>query len=181
MDTSRAFRQIVAEIEQITPSIQLKLPANPKSVKQQIEKITLAQKRLREIEERVYLFGNRGGNRSAYRTYLSLKALIRGMIIDGNHFKLLAEEYFVDPEGTVTLLNDACQRDLELRQRIYYLKRLGLNQSQIIFAIWRVRAESVKAYQTALKEYQRLADERRERERAGSTGGDRIPHETATC
>jgi hypothetical protein len=161
MNTNTVFQEIIAEIDQIKPSIQLKLPANPQSVRQQIARITSAQKRLREIEERVYLFGNRGGNRSAHRTYLSLKALIHGMIHDGNHFKMLAEEYFVDPEGTVTLLHDACQRDLELRQRIYYLKNLGLNQSQIIFAIWRVKMESGQAYQTALKEYQRLADEQK--------------------
>jgi hypothetical protein len=157
MNTNSVFRQIIEEIDQIKPSIQLKLPANPRSVKQQIEKITLAQKRLREIEERVYLFGDRGGNRSD-RTYLSLKALIHGMIHDGNYFKMLAEEYFVDPVGTVTLLHDACQRDLELRHRIGYLKSLGLNQNQIIFAIWRVKLESGKAYRKALAEYQRLAD-----------------------
>lgn len=157
MNTNRAFQQIIEEIDQIKPNIQLKLPANPKAVKQQIERITLAQKRLREIEERVYLFGNRSGSGSAYRTYLSLKALIQGMITEGTHFKLLAEEYFVDPEGTVTLLHDACQRDIELRHRIHQLKRLGLNQSQIIFAIWRVKAESGKAYQVAAKEYGRLA------------------------
>ncbi|MBD1862513.1 MULTISPECIES: hypothetical protein [Trichocoleus] len=156
MNTSNVFRQIIEEIDQIKPSIQLQLPANPRSVKQQIQKITLAQKKLREIEERVYLFGNRGGNGSAYRTYLSVKALIHGMIHDGNHFKLLAEEYFVDPEGTVTLLHDAYQRDLELRYRIHHLQALGLSQSQITFAIWRVKAESDKAYQVATKEYQRL-------------------------
>ena len=158
MNTNTVFQQIIEEIDQIKPNIQLKLPANPKSVKQQIERITFAQKRLREIEERVYLFGNRSGSGSAYRTYLSLKALIQGMITDGTHFKLLAEEYFVDPEGTVTMLHDTCQRDSELRHRIHRLKLLGLNQSQIIFAIWRVKAESGKAYQVAAQEYRRLAE-----------------------
>ena len=156
MNTSRAYRKIIEDIDKIKPSIQLKLPANPKSVKQQIEKITLAQKKLREIEERVYLFGNRGGNGSAYRTYLSLKALIHGMIHDGNHFKLLAEEYSVDPEGTVTLLHDAYQRELELRHRAYQLKLAGLNQNQIIFAIWRVQVEHSRAYQQVVEEYKRL-------------------------
>jgi len=161
MNTSRTFQQIVDEIDQIKPNIQLNLPANPKAVKQQIAKITLAQKKLREIEERVYLFGNRSGSGSAYRTYLSLKAMIQGMITDGNRFKLLAEEYFVDPEGTVTLLHDACLRDLELQRRIQQLKSLGLNRHQIIFAIWRVKAESDESYLPALKEYQRLSYRRR--------------------
>ena len=160
MSTNRAYQQIIEEIDQIKPSIQLQLPANPQSVKRQIEKITLAQKRLLEIEERVYLFGNRGGNGSAYRTYLGLKALIHGMIHDGHHFRLLAEEYFLDPEGTVTLLHDACQRNFELRHRARHLKAAGLNQSQIIFAIWRVKAENGHAYQQAAAEYKRLIESR---------------------
>ena len=157
MTTEKVFQQFIQEIDQIKTTIQLKLPAPAKSVRQQITRITAAQERLKAIDEEIYLFANRGIRPSARRQYLNLRALVRSMILDGNDFKLLAEEYFYDPEGTVMLLHDLNQRDVELQTRIRQLKTTGLNQTQIIFALWRVRPGGSRAYQQAVQELKRLS------------------------
>jgi len=48
-------------------------------------------------------------------------------------------------------------QDAELRVRISELKQTGLNQNQIILALWQSKAGGNKAYQNALAEYRRLS------------------------
>jgi|GEM_PF-1173950 len=48
-------------------------------------------------------------------------------------------------------------QDAELRVRISELKASGLNQNQIILALWQSKAGGSKGYQNALSEYRRLS------------------------
>jgi hypothetical protein len=139
MTTYTVFHQLIDEIEQIRPSLQLKLPASSLSIRLQIGKITAAQERLRAIEERIYLFANRGIRPASRRNYLNLKSLVRNMIVDGNNFKLLAEEYFYDPEGVMIVLNDLKQREYELQAQLQQLKHQSIAQNQRMFALWQLK------------------------------------------
>ncbi len=145
MTTYTVFHQLIDEIEQVRPSLQLKLPDSSLSIRLQIGKITAAQERLRAIEERIYLFANRGILPASRRNYSNLKALVRGMIASGNELKLLAEEYFYDPEGVITLLNDLKQREYELQAQLQQLKHQSLTQSQWLLALWQLSLKRNRA------------------------------------
>ena len=142
MTTYTVFHQLIDEIEQIRPSLQLKLPDSSLSIRLQIGKITAAQERLRAIEERIYLFANRGIRPASRRNYLSLRALVRGLIAAGSDFRLLAEEYFYDPEGVMTLLNELKQREYDLQAQLQQLKHQSITQNQRMFALWQLKSRA---------------------------------------
>lgn len=139
MTTQTVFHQLIDEIEKIRPSLQLKLPASSLSIRLQIGKITVAQARLRAVEERIYLFANRGIRPVSRRNYSNLKALVRSMIVDGNNLKLLAEEYFYDPEGAMIVLNDLKRREYELQAQLQHLKHQSIAQNQRMLALWQLK------------------------------------------
>lgn len=157
MTTEQTLERIVEEVNKISRYICLKLPSGAESVRLQIKQINKAQEQLRAIQDELYMFGGHGSSRLPYQYILTFKALINYLLLDGDKFKLLAEEYFLDPEGTVALLNDQKRRDCELLHRIRALQTTGLKQHQIILALWHTLSTDAVSYQAALTEYDRLA------------------------
>lgn len=122
LSVRKAFQQILLEIYDICPYISLKLPASSRYVNQQIQRLNLAQQQLQMIEEKVFLCFGTGSNQSSRQAYQTLAELIEEMNQLSLNLKLLAEEYPVDPAGTVAFLPSARVRVSELLSRINRLK-----------------------------------------------------------
>jgi len=73
-----------------------------------------------------------------------------------NHLNRLLDLEIQDIDSDSAVAIDTTQDD-NLRVRIAELKAGGLNQNQIILAIWQSKAGGNKAYQNALAEYRRLS------------------------
>jgi len=73
-----------------------------------------------------------------------------------NHLNRLYSIEIQDSDSDSIVAVDT-RKDAELRVRISELKASGLNQNQIILAIWQSKAGGNKAYKDALAEYRRLS------------------------
>jgi len=73
-----------------------------------------------------------------------------------NHLNRLYSIEIQDSDSDSIVAVDT-RKDEESRLRIAELKASGLNQNQIILAIWQAKAGGNKAYQNALAEYRRLS------------------------
>lgn len=114
-------QQILEELQRISPHIRLKLPANYRSVRRQVEEITLAQQQLAMLQHRVTLLSHRKQNSSVQRLCLTLTRAMERMVCTAENFKLLAEEYATDPEGTISCLqcvNQDSRESAETIQRV---------------------------------------------------------------
>jgi len=121
MVTQKRFQHLVAELDEINSLIQLQLPTHEQALGCQLRQITLAQVRIERIENEVADFCQNhhdpdpcGGG--ICQTLAQLSGAIRLKAIN---FRLLAEEFSVDPEGTT-----ACLLSLGDRNRIL-LSQLG--------------------------------------------------------
>lgn len=118
--------QILEELQKVSPHIRLKLPANSQSVRRQLEEITLAQQQLANLQRRVTLLAHRKHNSSVHQLCVILARAVERMIRTAENFKLLAEEYAIDPEGTISCLQCVNQDSQKLAETIRRVKAMDL-------------------------------------------------------
>ncbi|WP_439343212.1 hypothetical protein [Vacuolonema iberomarrocanum] len=115
------FSDSVAELQLIQAKIVLKLPASRESIHRQVHQIGQAQQAL----DRLQASALDKPSRFSAPLDSSSKALTR-LILQASRYaeslKLLAEEFPVDPQGTVACLRQLCRRHL---QRSEQLKQLA--------------------------------------------------------
>lgn len=119
-----AFQQILAELNKINAQIQLKLPANQVLVKRQILHLALVQQRLKTVQDQIFVKFGGSTNSSSYLAYLTLIQLVEAMTHDANTLRFLAEEYPVDPEGTVACLREIHKKLPDFAGRIQRINSL---------------------------------------------------------
>lgn len=103
---------IQQELHQIQSELRLQLPTNPAALSAQVRQIDGWQQRLEHLQ--VQLPQHR---RSPLD--LALLDLIALLIADAKSFKLLAEEYLIDPEGSISCLHSVLQTTVQERSRLW--------------------------------------------------------------
>lgn len=122
MFQQRAFQQIVSEVCEVLPYVRLKIPASPASVRKQMGYLTQAQTKLVTVQEKTAVLLRKQRNPARTRAYQALVGLVQELTQDVKDLKLLAEEYPVDPEGTVACLQSQKLREAALLRQIDALK-----------------------------------------------------------
>lgn len=124
MTSQRVFRQILEELQETSPQIRLKLPANRQSIGRQAAQITSAQQQLTLLKSEVTTLSHkclRPLNRQ--RCQLLMRAMDQ-MIQTAENLKLLAEEYGIDPEGSISCLQSLSENDRNLPEILNQVKTL---------------------------------------------------------
>lgn len=114
------FNDSLAELQLIQSQIVLKLPASRESIHHQVHRIQQAQQALDRLYENVLPYSSR------WRSPLnqSPKMLAQLIIQVSRHaesLKLLAEEFPVDPQGTMACLQHLCRRQTRLNEQLQQL------------------------------------------------------------
>jgi hypothetical protein len=118
---ARAAQSILPTLQKIGIDIQLKLPSDRIALSQQLYRLRAAHKQLEEIEDEIlayYAITHRPSTRSLYRKLLKV---VRQMLRSVDNLTHLAEEFPVDPIGTVACLESTTRktrwpRNLEILQ-----------------------------------------------------------------
>ena len=97
---------IQQEIRHIQSQLWLQLPTNPAALSAQVRQIDRCQQQLERLQDQVLSHQRSMGDRS-------LMNLIDHLITDATSFKLLAEEYLIDPEGSVSCLHSTLHSSLQ--------------------------------------------------------------------
>lgn len=122
MFQQKAFQQIVSEISELLPYVRLKIPASPASVRKQMGYLTQAQTKLVMVQEKTALLLRKQRNPAKSRACRALVGVVQELTQDVRDLKLLAEEYPVDPEGTVACLESRKVKEANLLRQIDALK-----------------------------------------------------------
>jgi hypothetical protein len=122
MFQQRAFKQIVSEVCELLPYVRLKIPASPASVQKQMGYLTQAQTKLATVQEKTAMLVRQQRNSAKSTAYQVLAGVVQELTQDVKDLKLLAEEYPVDPEGTVACLESWKVREVALLRQIDALK-----------------------------------------------------------
>lgn len=104
MAFQKGLHQIQAELEQMIPHICLKLPASRESVEKQAYRLASIQKQLELIQEGMFWLYGVGGTHSSMKIYNALSQQLEQMLQNVASFRMLAEEYSIDPEGATACL-----------------------------------------------------------------------------
>lgn len=126
-----AFQQILVELNKINAQIQLKLPANQVLVKRQTLHLALVQQRIKTVQDQIFVNFGGSTNSSSYLVYLTLIQVTQAMTHDANTLRFLAEEYPVDPEGTVACLQEINKKLPDFATRIQHIKSLIKHNSPV--------------------------------------------------
>lgn len=140
MSQSRVFQSIVSELSELLPYVRLKLPASPTLVQQQMGHLTHVQKRLEIIREKVTLLSGSIQAAPTNAAYQALVNLVRELHHDIRELKLLAEEYPIDPDGTLSCLQSREGRAAELTRRFQALLPTQVQPGSAISQQWVAKA-----------------------------------------
>lgn len=119
MRYSKPIHKTLITIDAILSDLNLRLPTNPAGLGYQKLRLTQTQKQLEALEEEIfdnYLGSYRDSTRKIYHQLLKL---VRQLVHEADNLKHLAEEYPIDPEGSIACLNylatrkKACAEELQ--------------------------------------------------------------------
>jgi hypothetical protein len=115
------FSDALAELQQLQAKIALKLPASRESIHQQVHQIRQAQQALDRLKQSA-----RNRPRRLSSPLDSASKLLARLIIQASRYaeslNLLAEEFPVDPQGTVDCLKQLGRRHLLWSQQLQQLE-----------------------------------------------------------
>lgn len=118
MKEQERFHRFLSELQAINVEICLKLPASHESLRRHIRRVYLAHQQLERMRrESLYRFGKRS-NPSAKVAHLVLMRLIDQTLREAENYRLLAEEFPLDPQGTVACLERIKRRTVTILENI---------------------------------------------------------------
>jgi len=122
MRNRQDFYDSLAELQLIQAQIVLELPASQESIREQLHRIWQAQQELDRLYEDALRYSSR------YRSTLDFPPrLLTGLILRAYRYaeslKHLAEEFPVDPQGTVACLKQIYRRNTRLNERLKQLEQ----------------------------------------------------------
>lgn len=118
MNEQRVFQQILTQVNQLDAQVHLKIPADQASIQQQVKQIETAEQHLKAVKNQVLRRlakapNDLRSNGSQQGNYHSLIQRIEKTLRNAVNFKHLAEEFFLDPEGVISLLQGTSQDSLQ--------------------------------------------------------------------
>ncbi|MGP1384322.1 MAG: hypothetical protein ACTS2F_12235 [Thainema sp.] len=118
MNIDRAFHQILLELLSLHQQARLHLPASQVAIEYQLRQIHHVQHQLQDIEQRVALQFGRGSSQPVRQCHQRLVDLIRMLQRRLHNLVLLAEEFEIDPEGTIACLRCIDATDQQIIQHV---------------------------------------------------------------
>jgi hypothetical protein len=115
----RSIHRIFQEVSQIQSELWLKLPTSSGFLSRRVAQIEQFQHRLERLQERV-LWLTRNQRSCLLHQDAVLLDLIALLIADAKSFRLLAEEFSIDPEGSASCLHSILQTSLPQRLRLLH-------------------------------------------------------------
>jgi hypothetical protein len=100
------------ELHQIQSALWLQLPTHPAALSAQVRQIAGWQERLERLQAQL-------SPRRRSVLDRALADLIALLIADAKSFKLLAEEYLIDPEGSISCLHSVLHASMQERSRLW--------------------------------------------------------------
>ena len=118
MNEQKVFQQVLTQVNQLDAQIHLKIPADQASIRQQIKQIEMAEQHLKAVKTQVLRRLAKAPDDSRFNgsqqgSYRSLMQRIEKTLRNAENFKHLAEEFFLDPEGVISLLQGINQDGLQ--------------------------------------------------------------------
>jgi hypothetical protein len=95
---------MVAQLKAINADIQLKLPSNPVSIQRQLQRVLQAQTQLTRLQADLDRSFGRQHNPSVRVAYMVLLDLVQQTTQATLNYKMLAEEFSLDPHGSIRCL-----------------------------------------------------------------------------
>lgn len=120
MRSQQDFYEFLVELQLIQAQIVLKLPASQESIQQQVQQIRQAQQALDRLHTLTLRSVNHRKLPLHHSPHLPVR-LIHQTARYAESLKLLAEEFPVDPQGTVACLQQLCRRHLHLHEKLQQL------------------------------------------------------------
>jgi hypothetical protein len=106
------YQPLQQELHQIQSALWLQLPTHPAALSAQVRQIDGWQQRLEHLQDLL-------PSRPRSSLDLALADLIALLIADAKSFKLLAEEYLIDPEGSISCLHSVLHASMQDRSRLW--------------------------------------------------------------
>ncbi|NEQ96586.1 MAG: hypothetical protein F6K30_07670 [Cyanothece sp. SIO2G6] len=113
MSTS-TYLQIVAKVRRLCTMLSLQLPTHATAIASQIRNIQSIRRDLELIQARVRLLATQSWRLVQRDKYLNLDHLLGNLITEATNMALLAEEFTIDPEGSLS-----CLREVNYRKEIW--------------------------------------------------------------
>lgn len=105
VNQQKVFQKILAQVDQLDTQIHLKLPAGQVSIQRQVEQIEAAEQQLKALKVKLLAKSPSALQPNSSRgNHLFLMQRIEKALWNAANFKHLAEEFFLDPEGVISLL-----------------------------------------------------------------------------
>lgn len=120
MSTS-TYLQIVANIRRLCMTLSLQLPTHKTAIASQMRNIQSIRRDLEMMQAKVRLLATQSWRLMQRDKYLNLDHLLCNLIIEATNMALLAEEFTVDPEGSISCLQEVTYRKNILSQEIQQL------------------------------------------------------------
>ena len=118
MNIDRVFHQVLLELLSLHQQARLHLPASQVAIQYQVRQIHQVQIQLQQIEQRVTLQFGRGGSQSVRQCHQRLMSMIWMLQRRLQNLVLLAEEFEIDPEGTIACLRSIDAADQQIIQTV---------------------------------------------------------------
>lgn len=118
MNIDRVFHQVLLELLSLHQQARLHLPASQAAIQYQVRQIHQVQLQLQVIEQRVTLQFGRGSSQSVRQCHQRLISLIAMLQRRLQNLVLLAEEFEIDPEGTIACLRCIDAADQQMIQTV---------------------------------------------------------------
>lgn len=118
MNIDRVFHHVLLELLTLHQQARLHLPASQAAIQYQVRQIHAVQTQLQEIEQRVTLQFGRSNAPSVRQCHQRLMVMIRMLQRRLQNLVLLAEEFAIDPEGSVACLRHIDATDQQIIQDV---------------------------------------------------------------
>jgi translation elongation factor EF-Ts len=124
MTIRQEFQPILDEIQTIQSQIRLKLPASPHSISRQVDCIRVAEEHLATLKHTTH----------SHPVHPIVIQVIDRLNQTAQTLKLLAEEFLIDPEGSISCLESVKEHDADISAAIHYLRSRLLKSNNFHYA-----------------------------------------------
>jgi hypothetical protein len=113
-----ALQLLLTELSTMNPQIRLSLPASPRRIQAQVQQLSQLEQRLQLLHDTEIAKLHRSLLPSVRQRAQAIAKLVVTMLQDIRSLKLLAEEYPLDPDGTIACWQDAYAIVPDLQSRL---------------------------------------------------------------
>jgi hypothetical protein len=115
--------EILQEIDDTSPRLRLRFPANQDSLSRQLGRVQSASQTFEDLYDHVYHLSARRNLTDVQQAYGTLLDLLDEILHNASSYWILAEELAIDPEGTISCLKSIDRAIAESLKQVRHLRR----------------------------------------------------------